>query len=161
MVDETAAGKPEVKRNKYLSGLSVMFMTLTLVFASLSLFDVVYYGSDFDRRTKIINDISFMPYNLQVAPNEFKHSLALELSDFPIDELTQSKAWQLLEEKTSAYSQRLSLCTQEMDKQQQRSMYRNILFIWFCIFSLIGGFITQSKLKKLSKTTKAGTACSS
>ena len=161
MVDEKAAGKPEVNREKQLVRLNAILWTLFFVIAFLHLIDRVYYRSDFEQKLYMISNISFSSKELELAPEEFKHSLALEIRDVPVDEISQSKAWQRLEEKTSAYSQGLSLYTQEMAKLKQRSHNRNILYNILSSVSLVGAVITLSKLKKLSKTNKAGTACSS
>jgi len=113
-------------------------MTLFFVFAIINILQ-----SRSNRQIGKLGINSIAPENLQTAPESFRLKLRVESRDFPVDEMTKTKAWTELQDELTGYSERLKL----MDKQNDK---RSDWIISFYMISAIG-MVACTYLNKRNK----------
>jgi len=89
---------------------------------------------------------SIAPENLARAPKSFWLALRVEAPDVALEEMTKTKAWTNLQEKVSAYAERLELL-----ERQRRVLSRWILLTYLA--ASIGMIVT---VRYARKTVKMG-----
>ena len=119
--------------SKWTWHAGTVFTTLFLVFCLLSIVE-----SRWSSQLTWPGPASPSPANLKMAPALFSTRLAVESRDFPVDEMTKTKAWGELQTTLSAYSARLELLD---DRNREIGEWTSYIYLLsacgFCAFAFV------------------------
>ncbi len=140
---------------------SYLFIVLAVLSTSESMFGIRLSKLDmelsrFDLERSELDLISISPRVLANTPQSFWLSLRVEVEapDVSLEEIPKTKAWKTLQEKVSAYAQRLELMERQMRDIRQQELRLSVWISNLYLASAVG-LVVFSALGWWSKTARA------
>ncbi len=132
--------KMKLNKSNWLSNGYVIFTTLFFVFCLIFIMNTIS-----SIRVSKLGLESIAPANLKRAPESFRLNLTVESQDFPVKEMMNTKSWDELQSKLSAYAYRLELIE---NQNRLRSITESFLYLFSAIGMATFALINKKKKRK-------------